>query len=355
MIYLLSTLTVLAVLIFVHEFGHFLFAKLFNVHVLKFSLGFGPTLFKFKKKETEYMLSLVPLGGYVKLLGEDKEEEISDDLKQHSFQNKSGLQKILIIFGGPLFNFLFAAVVFAFLFVKGVPMLQPYVAEVQKDFPAAVAGIEKGDKILSINGVKITSWDDLSENIKKSNGNELEINVLRKNQILTFTLKPKIKTYKNIFGENKKRYFIGIIADTNKYVVKHYNPISAIGLGVKETVKWIKLTVLSIVKIIERVVPLNTIGGPILIGKIAGEQAKAGSSNFLFFLAVISVNLGVLNLFPIPILDGGHIVIITVESIMGREIDVKKIEFIQKIGLSILILLMTFAFYNDILRLFSSK
>ncbi len=155
--------------------------------------------------------------------------------------------------------------------------------------------------------------------------------------------------------ENKKRYFIGIIADTNKYVVKHYNPISAIGLGVKETVKWIKLTVLSIVKIIERVVPLNTIGGPILIGKIAGEQAKAGSSNFLFFLAVISVNLGVLNLFPIPILDGGHIVIITVESIMGREIDVKKIEFIQKIGLSILILLMTFAFYNDILRLFSSK
>ncbi len=355
MIYVISTVTVLAVLIFVHELGHFLFAKLFNVHVLKFSLGFGPNIFKFKKKETEYMLSAIPLGGYVKLLGEDKEEEIEEDLQIHSFQAKTPVQKIMIIFGGPLFNFLFAALVFAFLFVKGVPVLQTYVANVQKDFPAAKAGIQKGDKIISVNGVEIFSWDELSENIKKSKGEKVTIKVMRKNKILTFSLTPKIKTYKNLFGESKKRYFIGVVADTEKYVIKHYNPFKAVVLGVKETVKWIKLTVLSIVKIIERVVPLNTIGGPILIGKIAGEQAKEGSSNFLFFLAVISVNLGVLNLFPIPILDGGHILIITVETIMGRPIDVKKIEFIQKIGLSLLILLMTFAFYNDILRLFTSK
>ncbi len=355
MIYVISTLIVLAVLIFVHELGHFLFAKLFKVHVLKFSLGFGPTIFKFKKNETEYMLSAIPLGGYVKLLGEDKEEEIEKELIRHSFQAKTALQKILIIAGGPLFNFIFAALVFSFLFVKGVPILEPYIAEVQKNFPAAAAGIKKGDKIVIINSTKIHSWDELSENIKKSKGKNIVVSVLRDNKILNFKLTPRIKSYKNIFGETKKRYFIGVVADTSKFYVKHYNPLSAIGLGVKETYKWIKLTVLSIVKMIERVVPLKTIGGPILIGKIAGEQAKEGSANFLFFLAVISVNLGVLNLFPIPILDGGHIVIITIESILGRAIDVKKLEFIQKIGLSLLILLMTFAFYNDILRLFNSK
>jgi regulator of sigma E protease len=299
------------------------------------------------------MISPIPLGGYVKLLGENKEEEIEDSLKKFSFQNKSAFQKILIVAGGPLFNFIFAALVFGILFIKGVPILQPYVGEVQKNFPAQKAGIKKGDKILSINGIEINSWDKLSKIVMSSKGNILNITVLRQKKVLQFKLKPKTKKIKNIFGEEKERYFIGIIADTNKFVIKHYNPIEAIIKGFSETYKWIKLTILSIVKIFERVIPLKTLGGPILIGKIAGEQAKEGIGNFLFFLAVISVNLGVLNLFPIPILDGGHIVIITIESLLRREIDIKKLEFIQKLGLSFLILLMGIAFYNDILRLLS--
>ena len=351
MIYIISTLIVLGVLIFVHEFGHYFFAKLFKVHVLKFSLGFGTPIFKFKKKETEYMISPIPLGGYVKLLGEDKDEEIDDKLKEFAFQNKHPFQKIMIIFGGPLFNFIFAAIVFAFLFVKGVPVLQPYVGDLQKGFPAAKAGIKKGDKIISVNGFNIYSWDELSKMVAKSHGKPLKIGVLRGKNKIFFTIKPKVKKIKNIFSEEKERYFIGVIADTNKFVVKHYNPFTALYRGILETYKWIKLTVLSIVKIFERVIPLKTLGGPILIGKIAGEQAKEGVPNFLFFLAVISVNLGVLNLFPIPILDGGHIVIISVEALLRREIDVKKLEFFQKIGLTLLIFLMGIAFYNDILRL----
>jgi regulator of sigma E protease len=297
------------------------------------------------------MVSLVPFGGFVKLLGEDKEEEIEPELKNFSYHSKTALQKILIIFGGPLFNLLFAVIVFSFLFMKGVPVLQPYIGGVQKGLPAEHAGLKPGDRIIRIAGFEIKSWDDVSRIISESKGDFLNISVLRDNKIVKVTLKPKIREYKNIFGEKKQRYFIGIYADTNKYQIIHYNPVYSFWLGTKETGKWIKLTFLSIVKIIERVIPLNTIGGPILIGQIAGQQAKAGAANFLFFLAMISVNLGVLNLLPIPILDGGHIVIITLEAIRGKEIDIKKIEFIQKVGLSFILILMFFAFYNDILRL----
>ncbi len=351
MIYVVSTIIVLAVLIFVHELGHFTFAKLFKVHVLKFSIGFGPKIFSFKRKETEYMVSLIPFGGFVKLLGEDKEEEIDETLKEYSYNSKSPLQRILIIFGGPLFNLIFAALLFSFLFMKGVPVLGPYVGGVQKGLPAESAGIKPGDKIVEISNVKIRSWDDISEIISRSNGKKLRIVIQRGNEKVTVFIKPKKREYKDIFGEKKERYFIGIYADTTKFKIVHYNPFYSIWLGVKETGKWIKLTFLSIVKIIERVIPLNTIGGPILIGQIAGQQAKAGATNFLFFLAMISVNLGILNLLPIPILDGGHIVIITLEAIRGKEIDIKKIEFVQKIGLSLILVLMFFAFYNDILRL----
>lgn len=351
MIYITSTIIVLAVLIFVHELGHFTFAKLFKVHVLKFSIGFGPKIFSFKKRETEYMLSLIPFGGYVKLLGEEKDEEVEIELKKYSYNSKTPLQRILIIFGGPLFNLLFAAFIFSFLFMKGVPVLQPYIGGIQKGLPAEVAGLKKGDKIIKISGYDIKSWDDVSKVISSSNGTQLTLSILRNNKIITVKITPKKKEYKNIFGEKKERYFLGIYADTTKYKTVYYNPVYSFWLGIKETYKWIKLTVLSIVKIIERVIPLNTIGGPILIGQIAGEQAKAGAQNFLFFLAMISVNLGVLNLLPIPILDGGHIVIITLEAIKGKEIDTKKIEFFQKIGLTFILILMFFAFYNDILRL----
>ncbi len=350
MIYIISTIIVLAVLIFVHEFGHFLMAKLFNVYVLEFSLGFGPKLFSFKKNETEYKVSAIPFGGYVKLLGED-DDDIPEGLEKYAFSNKSTFQKIMIIFGGPLFNFIFAALFFAIVFLKGVAILQPFIGDVQKNMPAYSAGLKKGDKIIQINNFIIKKWDDIPKAIKKNKGEILEIKVLRKNKILTFRIKPVVKEYKNIFGESKKRYFIGIVADTSKVKIIHLNPFQAIVKGVEETYRWIKLTILSIIKLIERIVPFSSLGGPILIGQIAGETAKQGIFNFLYFLAVISVNLGVLNLVPFPVLDGGRIVILLLEKIRGKEFDIKKMELIQKIGFSILIALMFFVFYNDILRI----
>ncbi len=350
MIYITSTIIVLAVLIFVHEFGHFIMAKLFNVYVWEFSLGFGPKLYSFKRKETEYKISLIPFGGYVKLLGEE-EEEIPDNLQKYSFQNKSTFQKILIILGGPLFNFLFAVVVFSFVFVKGIGIIEPYVGEVQKNMPAYKVGIKKGDKIIAINNRKIEKWSDISKIVSASKGKILKISILRDGKIINFSLKPVKKTYKNIFGEQKERYFIGIVADTTKVKIVKIPFYKTLEFGLIETIKWIKLTYLSIIKLIEKVIPLSSLGGPILIGKLAGQEAKHGVFNFLYFLGVISVNLGVLNLIPFPLLDGGRIMLIIIERIRGREFDVKKMELIQKIGFSILIALMIFVFYNDILRI----
>ncbi len=351
MIYVISTVVVLAVLIFVHELGHFTFAKLFKVHVLKFSLGFGPKILSFKREETEYMLSLLPLGGYVKLLGEDPDEGIEENLKEYSYNTKSALQKSLIIFGGPLFNFIFAAIVFSIIFLKGVPVILPVVGEVQEGMPAISSGIKKGDIVTSINNLEIKIWDDISSIISKSKGQDIEITVKRGKDEFQFSIKPIIKEDKNIFGEKRERYIIGIVADMTKQEIKKVSLFEASAMGLKETYKWIKLTVVSVVKLIQRIIPIDTIGGPIMIGQIAGDQAKEGILNFLFFLGVISVNLGVFNLFPIPILDGGHIVIILLEKLRGKAIDIKKLEIVQKFGLSILLLLMFFAFYNDIIRL----
>ncbi len=354
MIYIISTIVVLAVLIFVHEFGHFSMAKLFRVYVLEFSLGFGPKLFSFKKNETEYKISAIPFGGYVKLLGEE-DDDVPVELEEFSFPKKTTFQKIMIVLGGPLFNFIFAAIFFSIVFLKGVAILQPYIGEVQKNMPAYSAGLQKGDKIIAINNKSIKTWDDIPKVIKNFQGDILTIQVLRNNKILTFKLKPIIKEYKNIFGETKKRYFIGIVADTSKVKIVHLNPFQALVKGFSETYRWTKLTVLSIIKLIERIVPFSSLGGPILIGQIAGESAKQGVFNFLYFLAVISVNLGVLNLVPFPVLDGGRIVILLIEKIRGKEFDINKLELIHKIGFSILIMLMVFVFYNDILRILHNR
>ena len=350
MIYIVSTVIVLAVLIFVHEFGHFLMAKLFNVYVLEFSLGFGPKIFSFKKNETEYKVSAIPFGGYVKLLGEE-DDDVPIELTKYSFNNKSAFQKIMIILGGPLFNFIFAGLFFAIVFLKGITILEPYIGDVQKNMPAYTAGLKKGDKIVAIDSFPVKKWSDIPEIIKKFNGKTLNITVLRNNKTLTLRITPVAKEYKNIFGETKKRYFIGIVADTTKIKVIHINPLQALIKGYEETYKWIKLTFISIVKLIERIVPFSSLGGPILIGQIAGDTAKQGVLNFLYFLAVISVNLGVLNLIPFPVLDGGRILIIIIEKIRGKEFDLKYMELIHKIGFSILIALMVFVFYNDILRI----
>ncbi|MGD0884299.1 MAG: RIP metalloprotease RseP [Thermodesulfovibrionales bacterium] len=350
----LSALILLGVLIFVHEFGHFLCAKLMNVKVLKFSLGFGPKVIGRQYGETEYLLSSVPLGGYVKMLGEDQGDEISDADKARAFSSQPVWKRLLIVFFGPLFNVLFATVIFAVLFLTGVPSLLPEVGEVIPDSPAAHSGLTKGDMIVEIDGTPIKHWDEVTEIIHKSAGKRLPITIRRGKEAIALEITPEKKATPNIFGENKAVGLIGIKPSGNTFIDRE-GPSGALVQAFKKTADISVLTVVSILKLIERIIPAETIGGPILIFQLAGQQASQGLMNFFAFMAVISINLGIANLLPIPILDGGHVLFLGVEVIRRKPLGDKAIMVAQRIGLAIIITIMVFAFYNDIMRLITGK
>jgi regulator of sigma E protease len=353
-----SAIVVLGVLIFVHELGHFLVAKLCGVRVLKFSLGFGPKLCGFRKGDTEYVLSAIPLGGYVKMLGEGKGEEESDaailteEDKPFSYEYKSPWQRMAIIVAGPASNIVFAALIFAVVYLFGVPSLSPVIGEVNHEMPAFAAGLQTGDKIVAINGKKINDWEELSTAVRNSGGLELSIDYEREDTLLSVKIVPKRIESKNMFGENVVSYIIGITA-SGATEIKHYQPGEAIIQGLTETWKISYLTVMGFIKMIERVVPAKDLGGPIMIAQMAGQHAKAGILSLLYFMGIISVNLGILNLFPIPVLDGGHLFFILMEIILGRPVSMRKIELAQQVGLCLLVSLMVFVFYNDLARIFS--
>ena len=350
-----SAIIVLGILIFVHELGHFLVAKFCGVRVLVFSLGFGPRLFGFRKGDTEYLLSAIPLGGYVKMLGEGKGEdgvELTAEEKPFSYEYKSPWQRLAIIIAGPGANILFAALVFSVVYLFGVPSLSSVIGEVNHEMPAFSAGFQSGDKIVKIDDLTIADWEQLSAAVRASGGNELVIAYERGNELLETRVVPKRMENKNMFGENVVTYVIGITA-SGETVVKHYRPGQALIQGLKETWKVSYLTVLGFIKMIERVIPAKDLGGPIMIAQLAGQHAKAGILSLLYFMGIISVNLGILNLFPIPVLDGGHLLFITMEIILGRPVSMRKMEIAQQVGLFLLISLMIFVFYNDLTRIFT--
>jgi regulator of sigma E protease len=351
---LLYALILLGVLIFVHELGHFLCAKLMNVKVLKFSLGFGPKIFGRQYGETEYLLSSVPLGGYVKMLGEDQGDEISDADKARAFSSQPVWKRLLIVFFGPLFNVLFATVIFLVLFLTGVPSLLPDVGEIIPDSPAARSGLTKGDMIVDIDGNPMTRWDEVAEIIHKSPGKRLRVTIRRGNERITLEITPEKKATPNIFGENKTVGLIGIKPSGNTFIERE-GPSGALVQAFKKTADIAALTVVSILKLIQRIIPAETLGGPILIVQLAGQQASQGVMNFFAFMAVISINLGVANLLPIPILDGGHVLFLGIEVIRRKPLGDKAIMVAQRIGLAIIVTLMVFVFYNDIMRVITGK
>ena len=348
---LFATVIVLGILIFVHELGHFLVAKRAGVTVLRFSLGFGPKIFGITRGATEYRLSLIPLGGYVKMLGEDSEEELSPAERAGSFSGQSVIKRLAIVLAGPLSNFVAAILIFTFLFAfSGIHELSPEIGSVNPGSPAEQAGLQAGDRVLSINGRSIGTWEDLSESIEELGRNPLNIRVKRADSEIAVTVTPKINEVKNLFGETIRRPLIGIAASENM-IVRSVNPLAAGYYALARTYDLSKLFFLTVVKLIERIVPLDTLGGPILIAQMAGKQAQKGVLDLLNFMALISVNLAVLNLLPIPVLDGGHIFFFLIEAILGRPLSLKKIEIAQKVGLVALLSLMVVVFYNDIMRL----
>jgi regulator of sigma E protease len=351
---IIATAIVLGILVFVHELGHFILAKRLGVTVLKFSLGFGPKLIGKKIGETEYQIAVFPLGGFVKPLGEDPSEQVKEEDRHRSLWAQPIWKRALIIGAGPFFNFFLAAALFSGVNLFGIPYYPSKIGEVSPGLPAEQAGLKKGDLVLSIDGEQVTKWDDLSQIIRSSKGKGLLLKVKRDGEIHEIKVTPKPSTQKNLFGEEVPVFVIGI-TPFDELLVEKVGPFGALWKGLSQTWFGIKLTVVSIIKLIERVIPAKTIGGPILIAQLAGEQARRGLLSFVLFMAILSINLGVINLFPIPILDGGHFLFLGLEAILRRPVSLKKMEIAQQIGLIFIILLMLFAFYNDIVRIFSPE
>jgi len=350
-----SFILVLGLLIFVHELGHFLFAKLFRVRVLKFSLGFGPKIVGKVFGDTEYVISAFPLGGFVKMFGENPDEQqLDSDERDVSFAHKPVWQRFLIVLAGPLFNLLFSVVIFFMIFVfVGVPtsLDTTRIGKVNTGSPAEEAGLKADDVILEINGQPAAKWLDVLDGVKGSDGQQVSIVVKREHERLQFSVVPKVDAVKNVFGEEvEKRFMIGIVR-ADELIYTKVTLIESMKNALAQTWMYISLTVMGFVKLFQRVIPASEIGGPILIAQIAGEQMKAGWLNLLFFMGLLSVNLGFLNLLPVPVLDGGHLVFLTIEGIMRKPMNEKAQIFAQQVGIGLLASLMIFVFYNDIVRL----
>jgi regulator of sigma E protease len=351
---LLSFVVVLGVLIFVHELGHFVAARLCGVGVEKFSLGFGPRVLGRTVGITDYRLSAIPLGGYVKMVGEEPDAELAPHQIPLSFTHKPVWQRFLIVAAGPLSNLLLAVVVFFFIFwISGIRGLEPVIGDVQPDSPAQAAGLLNGDRIAAIDDVPMESWEAMAQRIATSGGRELALTVERGGERRQIQVRPQKRSSQNLFGEPIDRWVLGI-GSAGTVFVRESGLMASARESLVQTWAITKLTVLSIVKVIQGVVSPKTLGGPIMIAEMAGQQAREGVANLVFFIALISINLAVLNFLPIPVLDGGHLLFFIVEALRGRPLSIKVRERAQQAGIFLLGLLMIYVFYNDITRIFFS-
>ncbi len=301
------------------------------------------------------MVSLIPLGGYVKPLGESPGEEIPDSDRPFSLNHQSKIKRFGVLFAGSFFNLVFATIIFSFIYMSGTPMLISKVGQVMENSPAANAGIIPDDIIESVNGKEIKFWTELTEAVEHSNGKNMTLRLNRNNQGHVVQLTPELVDSKNMFGEDVKMYRIGIASSSSKdsFVIQKYSLPVALWKGIQDTCKWSKLTLVGMGVLARNPVKRRAdIGGPILIGKLAGDFARAGLTSFVMLMAMISVNIGVLNLLPIPVLDGGHILSLLIEAVKGKPVNIKNMETAQQIGLVFLLILMAFVFYNDITRFF---
>ncbi|MHB8068050.1 MAG: RIP metalloprotease RseP [Desulfobaccales bacterium] len=351
----LATVVVLGVLIFIHEFGHFLLAKLCGVRVDAFSLGFPPRLLHKQVGETDYRLSVIPLGGYVKMLGENPNDEVPPEMEHRSFMHQSVWRRFLIVLAGPGFNFIFAIVALFLIFaLAGIPYATTGVGGVTEGSPAARAGLQKGDKILAVAGQPVQRWEELSAKIKKSGENPLTLEVKRGGKVWQVTVTPQRQEITDEFGGKASTVLIGI-RGSEDFVVERVGPVQAFNKGLSSSLRIAGMTLEVVYKLLAREASLKTLGGPIMIAQIAGKQAEAGLIYLLNFMAFLSVNLAILNLLPIPVLDGGHLFFCAWEAIRGKPVSIKHREMAQAVGLMLILALMALVIYQDVLRLFAPK
>lgn len=440
-------LLVLGVLVSFHELGHFLAARWIGVKVLKYSIGFGPKLLGRQIGETEYLLSAVPLGGYVKLFGEEETDAVTPEEQKRSFVHQPLLSKMAIVAAGPGFNFLLAYLIFSGWLATGAPLfvptfhdLTPDVEALKPGSPADLAGMKTGDRIIRVNDKDISSRSELFDAVAKSNGQALTLDVRRGNQVKTLVVTPSAVTVRDN-GKDVVTYRLGIeetapvitavmngspamaagfrdgdrvltiegqeirtwsqmtgfvkdspnrplhfqvqreglivplvvtpaadkatvdgktvevgkigISGPGRSIIRASNPLMAIVQGVQATWGWTELTAIGIYKMVAGEISSKNIGGPLTIANMSGEAAAQGMSSVVFLIAILSINLGVLNLLPIPILDGGHLLFFAIEAILRKPLGDRQREIAQQVGLLLLVSIMVFAFWNDIERLIS--
>ena len=346
---ILVAIIVLSVLIFFHELGHFTAARFFRVQVDVFSIGFGKKLYSKVIGKTEWSISAIPLGGYVKMKGQDDADPTKISYDDDSYNSKKPWQRIIILLAGPFANFLLAFLLYFAIANLGVPKLLPYVGSVGENTPAFTAGLKKDDKLLQVNGINIQYWENIGKSINGSNG-DVTLVIERDNKLLTLLLQPKVIEDKNVFGENITRRIIGI-SPSGQQATVYFGFLDGLDYAWDETKKASLLIVQSVEKLITGVVGADKVGGIITIVDVTSQASSAGLLSLFFFTALISVNLGVLNLLPIPALDGGHIMFNLYEMITGKTASDKAMMYITMVGWAVLISLMMLGLYNDINRI----
>ncbi len=346
-------LLILSFLVFFHELGHFIVARICGVKVEVFSIGFGKKLLSWRFGQTEYALSMIPLGGYVKLKGQDDSNPKLKNYEADSYLSKSPWQRIAILLAGPFFNLFLAFLLYMAVGLLGKASLLPVVGEVKENYPAVKAGIKVGDVIVAINGKEIKTWEELDSMIIESQG-ELELKIQRGQGELKESLRVRVlpmeQEAQNIFRENITRKIIGI-SSAGAVGMVHYKGLDSIVFGIDESIKASTLIAQSIIKLISGVVPSSEVGGVVSIVSVIGTASSSGLTHLLWLTALISVNLGILNLLPIPALDGGHIIFNLYEVIMRKAPSENVAYYLTLCGWAVLLGLMLLGLYNDIFRL----
>jgi regulator of sigma E protease len=361
--YLVPFVFVLGIVVFFHELGHFLVARLCGVRVLVFSIGFGPEIAGFYDRHgTRWKIAPIPLGGYVKFFGDETAASTPDRVRASAMDASERKQSLIfqpllkraaIVVAGPVANFILAIVIFSVTFmIFGMQTLSPKVDQVQPGSPAAVAGFKPGDVVLSIDGKKIDSFADMQSIVSDSSGDRLAIAVERDGKQITLQATPTLREQKDIFGNVQRIGMLGITRSPAPGDVK-YQPVSpprAVWMGVRETWGVVSQTFSYIGGVFVGRQRADQLSGPIGIARVVGQAATLSFAILLQIIGVISVSLGLLNLFPIPLLDGGHLLFYAIEGMRGRPLSEQAQEVGFRIGFALVLMLMIFATFNDIVH-----
>ncbi len=361
--YLLPFLFVLALVVFIHEMGHFLVGRYFGVKVETFSLGFGPRLFRrYDKHGTEWAISAIPLGGFVKFKGDANAASVPDhhavdtmpvDERKDSFPHQSVARRAAIVAAGPLANFLLAFVIFTASFtLMGRTLVQPIIAGVGEGTPAAAAGFQAGDRVLAINGNETKSFEDVVRRVSLSEGQALTFRLERQSREVEITATPNIMMRKTVLG-TERRPVMGFIGQTSPeyQFVRRFGPIEAATTAAGEIYFVIDRTVHYIAGLAAGREKADQLSGPVRIGYISGKVAESGIGPLLMLAGILSISIGFINLLPIPMLDGGHLVFYAAEAMRGRPVSARAQEWSFRVGFALVLALMLFSTWNDIMHL----